>query len=93
VEDTQAAVDALADALAEVEAAGAWPWVQTRSGHERARRAAAELGLTHRERIPGMVMRPGELVEPSGGAVEIDLIGATETDAANEILRARACSR
>lgn len=86
VEDTQAAVDAMAAAIAEVEAAGAWPWVQTRAGHERTRRAAADLGLTHRERIPGMVLRPGELVESSRDAVEIDLITAAEIDVANEIL-------
>ena len=46
-EDSDAAVDALADAVAEVEAAGEWPWVQTRSGHERTRQAALALGLTH----------------------------------------------
>jgi GNAT superfamily N-acetyltransferase len=86
VEDTQRAVDGLAGAIAEVEAAGAWPWVQTRSGHERARHAAAELGLTHSEQIPGMVLQPGELVEPSGVAIEIDLVTSTEMDAPNEIL-------
>ena len=86
VEDTQRAVDAMAETIAEVEAAGAWPWVQTRAGHERTRRAAAELGLTHCERIPGVVLRPGELVEPHRDAVEIDLITTSEMDAANEIL-------
>lgn len=86
VEDTQGAVDALAGAIAEVDAAGAWPWVQTRSGHERARRAAEELGLTHCERVPGMALRPGELVERSGPAAEIDFISEAEMDAANEVL-------
>ncbi len=87
VHDTQSAADALAGAIAEVEASGALPWVQTRSGHEGTRRAAADLGLTRRERLPGMVMQPGELVgDPSRVAVEIDLITATEVDAANEIL-------
>lgn len=86
VEDTQNAVDAMAGAIAEVEAAGASPWVQTRSGHECTRRAAAGIGLTHRERVPGMVLRPGDLVAPSGDALEIDLVTATEVDAANEIL-------
>ena len=86
VEDTQSAVAAMAGAIAEVEAAGAWPWVQTRSGHVRTRRAAAELGLTHSELVPGMVLQPGELVEPSGLAVEVDLIATTEVDATNEIL-------
>ncbi len=86
VEDTQSAVDAMAGAIAEVEAAGAWPWVQARSGHVRTRRAAAELGLTHSEVVPGMVLQPGELVEPSGSAVEVDFIASTEIDTANEIL-------
>lgn len=63
VEDSPAAVDALPAAIAEVEAAGAWPWVQSRSGHHRTQAAARELGLTHVERLPGMVMRPGELTE------------------------------
>ncbi|MDX6480310.1 MAG: hypothetical protein QOG85_820, partial [Gaiellaceae bacterium] len=48
VEDTEEAADGLAEAIAEVDAAGAWPWVQTRSGHERTQRAAAELGLSFR---------------------------------------------
>jgi GNAT superfamily N-acetyltransferase len=86
VEDTKSAVDAMAGAIAEVEAAGAWPWVQTRSGHDRTRGAAAELGLTHIESVPGMVLQPGELVEPSGSAVEIDPIAVTEMGATNEIL-------
>jgi len=33
-----------------------------------------------------MVLEPGELVEPSSLALEIDLITATEIDAANQIL-------
>lgn len=70
VEDSPDAVDALPAAIAEAEAAGAWPWVQTRSGHERTRAAARELGLTHVERIPGMVVRPGELAEVD---VELDI--------------------
>jgi ribosomal protein S18 acetylase RimI-like enzyme len=86
VEDTQRAVDAMAGAIDEVEAAGAWPWVQTRSRHVRTRRAAAELGLTHSELVPGMVLQPGELVEPEGSEVEIALISVTEMDATTEIL-------
>ena len=88
VADTQAAADGLADAVAEVEASGAWPWVQTRSGHDVTRRAAAELGLTHTETLPGMVMRPDELVTPSVDGLAIDLIAADETTTANAVLAA-----
>ena len=41
VEDSQEAVDALPQAIAEVEAAGARPWVQTRSGHHRTGQAGS----------------------------------------------------
>ena len=87
VADTEAAAAALAGAIAEVEAAGAWPWVQTRAGQHRAQRAARELGLTHVEHIPGMAMRPGELVEPRP-ALEIGHVSPGETAAANAILAA-----
>lgn len=63
VEDSPAAAAALPAAIAEVEAAGAWPWVQSRSWQHRAQAAARELGLTHIERVPGMVVCPGELSE------------------------------
>jgi GNAT superfamily N-acetyltransferase len=86
VEDTQNAVDAMAGAIAEVDAAGVRPWVQTRSGHERTRVAAAKLGLTHRLQVPGMVLEPAELVEPSDPVVEIDLIAAAEMAAVTELL-------
>jgi GNAT superfamily N-acetyltransferase len=85
VEDTQAAADGLADAVAEVDAAGAWPWIQTRSAHERTRQAAFDLGLTHTELVPGMVMRPGELVEPDI-EIEIALTSDDDLDATNEAL-------
>jgi len=87
VEDSQAAADALPEALAEVEAAGAWPWVQTRSSHERARQQALDLGLTHSERVPGMTMRPGDLVD-ARAEVEIERIRDGDIDATNEILGA-----
>ncbi len=83
--DSQAAVDALPEAIAEVEAAGAAAWVQTRSGHERTKQAALDLGLTHAERIPGMALRRGELVEPPA-PLEIELISADEVDETNELL-------
>jgi len=87
-EDTQAAADGLAEAIEEVDASGAWPWVQTRSGHERTQRAAAELGLTERESLPGMVVRPEELAAPSVDGLAIDLIAADEVPTANAVLAA-----
>jgi ribosomal protein S18 acetylase RimI-like enzyme len=88
VEDTQAAADGLADAIAEVEAAGARAWVQTRSGHHLTQRAAAELGLTRREVEPGMVVLPGELAAPSLDGLGIDLAAADELPAAGAVLAA-----
>jgi hypothetical protein len=85
VEDSRAAVHATPDVIAEVEAAGAWPWVQTRSGHDRTQRAAFELGLTQIERIPGMVVRPGEFVE-ARVELEIELVGDEDTEETNKIL-------
>jgi ribosomal protein S18 acetylase RimI-like enzyme len=85
VDDSEAAVDALAEAVAEVEATGARPWVQTRSGHERTRRRALELGLRQSLSSPGMLMEPGDLVEPSAEIV-IGLVGDSDADAASEIL-------
>ena len=85
--DSQAAVDALPAAIAEVEENGAMVWVQTRSGHERTKQAALDLGLTHVERIPGMAMRRGELVEPPS-ALEIELISADDVNETNELLAA-----
>jgi ribosomal protein S18 acetylase RimI-like enzyme len=86
VEDTDEAADALGGAIAEVDAAGAQPSVQTRSGHERTQRAAAELGLTERTVLPGMVMRPGELVSTSADGLAIDLIADEEIGTASDIL-------
>jgi hypothetical protein len=59
--------------------------VQTRTGHNRTRQAAVDLGLTHTERIPAMVMRPGELIEARAG-LEIALIDDADTDETNQIL-------
>jgi GNAT superfamily N-acetyltransferase len=85
VEDSQTAVDALPVAIAEIEAAGAWPWVQTRSGHTRTREASLELGLTEIVRLPGMVLRSGELVATSA-PIEIGPIEDDEVDETNELL-------
>ena len=84
VDDSQAAVDALPSAIAEVEAAGVRAWVQTRAGQARAQEAAAGLGLTHVVRIPGMVMLPGELVEAHAD-IEVALV-ADDVDEANAVL-------
>lgn len=85
--DSEAAETALPEVMAEVEAAGEWPWVQTRSGQERARHAAAELGLTHEERVPGMLVRRDEVVETVAD-VEIALIAESEIDETNALLAA-----
>ena len=84
-EDSEAAAAALPEALAEVEAAGEWPWVQTRRGHERTRQAARSLGLTHTELIPGMVVRPDSFVEARGD-IEIGPIAHREVDETNRLL-------
>jgi ribosomal protein S18 acetylase RimI-like enzyme len=84
-EDSQAAVDALPRAIAEVEATGARAWVQTRAGHDRTRQAALDLGLTHAELIPGMVMRPDELVE-ARASFPISLIADEDADETNDLL-------
>ena len=86
VEDTEEAADALAEAVAEVEATGVPVWVQTRSGQERTQRAAAELGLTNRATQPGMVIRPSELAAPSVDGLVVDTIAADEIATANEVL-------
>lgn len=86
VEDTDECAEALAGAVAEVDASGATPWIQTRSGHERTQRAAAELGFTFRETLPGMAVRPDELAAPSPGGLAIELISADEITTANGVL-------
>jgi ribosomal protein S18 acetylase RimI-like enzyme len=86
-EDSDAAVGALADAVAEIEAAGEWPWVQTRSGQERTRQAALAVGLTHTERLPGMVVRPDGFVEADAD-LDIALIAEDEIEEANRLLSA-----
>ena len=84
-EDSQAAVDALPGAIAEVEASGTRAWVQTRTGHDRTRQAALDLGLTHTEVLPGMVMRPDELVE-APASIAISRIANEDADETNELL-------
>jgi hypothetical protein len=89
VEDSDNAIDDLPGALAEVEASGAHPWLQTRSGHPRVRDAAHGLGLTHAVRTPGMLMRPGELVDPEPPpGLEIGLMRPDELDVTNRVLAA-----
>ena len=87
VEDSESAIDGLPGALAEVEAAGAHPWLQTRSSHPRVRDAAHRLGLTHEQRTPGMLIRPGELVDPDPPpGLEIGPMREGELDATNRVL-------
>lgn len=85
VEDSQAAVDALPGALAEVEAAGARPWVQTRTGHDRTQQSARALGLTHTERVPGMIVRPPTFVE-THAEIETELMTDRDADETHLIL-------
>ena len=85
VEDSQAAADAIREAVAEVEAAGAQAWVQTRTGHDRTQQAALALGLTHIERIPGMIMRPQEFVE-ARAEIETTLMVDRDADETNTLL-------
>ncbi|HUJ55166.1 MAG TPA: GNAT family N-acetyltransferase [Gaiellaceae bacterium] len=86
-EDSKAAAAALPEALAEVDAAGEWPWVQTRLGHDRIRRAAFALGLTHTELVPGMVVRPDSFVEVRAD-IDIGPIAQDEVDETNRLLAA-----
>jgi ribosomal protein S18 acetylase RimI-like enzyme len=84
-EDTETAAAALPETLAEVEAAGERPWLQTRHGHERARQAALALGLTHAELLPGMTVRPESFVEARAD-VEIGPVTLGEVEEANRVL-------
>jgi predicted GNAT family acetyltransferase len=87
VEDTSDAVEDLPGALADVEAAGAHPWLQTRSGHDRVAAAARELGLTEQLRLPGMLARRESFVDPGSPAeLEIGLMRDGERDATNHVL-------
>lgn len=86
LEDTPAAADALADTIAEIDASGAAPSVQTRTGHERMRSTAAELGLTEIVRMPGMVVRPVELITPPDGGAEIGLVEREEVASATDVM-------
>jgi ribosomal protein S18 acetylase RimI-like enzyme len=88
VEDTKEAAVGLAGAVTEVEAAVAKAMIQTRSGHELAQRAAAELGFTNRVTLPGMTMRPEELASVPSDGFSIDLIAGDEADTANDVLAA-----
>src|SRR5437868_2635714 len=85
VEDSEAAAAALPQAIEEAEALGVPAWVQTRPGHERTRQVAAELGLTHVEHVPAMVIRPGELASCES-TLGIDLIAEGEVERTVAIL-------
>lgn len=68
--DSDAAVEALPAAIAEVEATGERPWVQTRAHYPRSQAAARQLGLTEVARLPAMVARPRDLIQPD---VDLDV--------------------
>ena len=78
-EDSPVAAAGLSGAIAEVEAAGERAWVLTRRGQERTQAAAAGLGFTVAERLPAMVLRPGELGEPTA-ELEIGPVEAGELE-------------
>jgi GNAT superfamily N-acetyltransferase len=82
--DSAAAAEALPEAIADVEAAGAQPWVQTRARHERTRQAAVDLGLTHVERVPAMLARKDEL-RPPACDLEIERVGEADFDEVTEL--------
>jgi ribosomal protein S18 acetylase RimI-like enzyme len=67
-DDREDVAAALGPALAELEPTGAPLWIQTRDGHAIAQTAARQLGYTVEVRIPGMVLAPGDLVEPAPSA-------------------------
>jgi hypothetical protein len=84
-EDSAGAVAELPGVLAEVVASGARPWLQTRSAHVETPALARELGLTHVERVPAMLVRPAELAQPDV-SVEVALIDEREVGAAVAML-------
>jgi ribosomal protein S18 acetylase RimI-like enzyme len=59
--------------------------VQTRSGQQRTQNAAGQLGLTHVERIPGMVMLPEDLVQAHAD-IEIGFVGDDDVEETNALL-------
>jgi hypothetical protein len=63
-EDRAAVAAALGPALAELEPTGVPLWLVTRAGQPLAEAQAGRLGYTAAMRMPGMALRPGELVEP-----------------------------
>ena len=86
VEDSQAAVDALPGRSPRSRRrAPGRGCRRDRATTAHAQRAAIELGLTHTERIPGMVVRPGELAEARAD-IEIALVGDRDFHETNEIL-------
>lgn len=82
-DDGEDVAAALGPALAELEPTGAPLWVQTRDGQPLAQAEARRLGYTVEERIPGLTLAPGELVEPKS-AVQVEV---AESDADFEGVR------
>jgi len=85
VADSPAAVEALPAALADVEAAGAEPFLLTRAAHHRVAAAARALGLAEIGRLPVLVVCPDEL-RPTEDTLDISPVAPGEIDAALDVL-------
>lgn len=71
--DESAAVHDIAGAIDEVEQLGGPCWVELRAGRTPAsEHLIRRLGFTHEESIPGMVLRPTELVVIPGPELEVE---------------------
>jgi predicted GNAT family acetyltransferase len=86
VADTDEAAAGLAPLLAEVEAAGAVPWVQLRPGHVRVHRAADAAGcVAAGTGVPGMIATPATFVDASGVDVHVALVSEDDFEETNAV--------
>lgn len=70
--DESTAIHELERVIDEVEKQGVPCWVELRSGRTPAiERLARRLGFTHQDSVPGMVVRPAELVVVSGPELDV----------------------
>jgi ribosomal protein S18 acetylase RimI-like enzyme len=74
--DDDVSVDALAQAISEVEAAGVPCWLVVHPPAGPFTDAATALGFRHDEAVPGMCLTPDELVPASTTGLEIVRVGA-----------------